>query len=196
MIGLRRLDNLEACINTVILDDIPGDFIETGVWRGGACIFMRGMLKAYGVTDRFVWVADSFAGFPRNLTRDDDRALASQPDQINLSVSLKEVVDNFIKYDLCDARVGFIQGWFSETLPGPVGKLAILRLDGDLYESTMDVLVALYPRLEEGGFCIIDDWNVPMCRQAVEDYRAKHDIVDTMLDIDGHSVYWRKGDWQ
>ena len=64
MIGLKRLNNLQHCAETVIREGVPGDFIETGVWRGGACIFMRAVLKAYGDTTRNVWVVDLFAGLP------------------------------------------------------------------------------------------------------------------------------------
>src|SRR6478752_6087711 len=65
MVGTRRLDNIQALIEQILQTQVPGDLIETGIWRGGSTIFMRGVLKAYGVTDRTVWVADSFAGFPR-----------------------------------------------------------------------------------------------------------------------------------
>ena len=65
MIGLKRLDNLERCVVRVLTDGVPGELVETGVWRGGATIFMRGVLKAYGVKDRTVWAADSFEGLPR-----------------------------------------------------------------------------------------------------------------------------------
>ena len=64
LIGRKRLDNIEACLDTIRLDGIPGDCLEAGVWRGGATIFMRGYLKAYNITDRLVWVADSFQGLP------------------------------------------------------------------------------------------------------------------------------------
>ncbi len=64
MIGLKRLNNFQFCIEQTIQDEVPGDIIETGVWRGGACILARGVLKAYGVKDRKVWVADSFQGLP------------------------------------------------------------------------------------------------------------------------------------
>jgi hypothetical protein len=191
MVGLKRLDNLQECMETVIADNVPGDFIETGVWRGGTCIFMRGVLHAFNIIDRIVWSADSFDGFPKP-DRDDDKALASQPEQAHLAVPLSDVMHNFNLYGLLDNRVQFIQGWFSKTLPGPVDKLAVLRLDGDLYSSTMDALTALYPLLSPGGFCIVDDWNVPMCRQAVVDYRDEQEISDPIHDIDGHSVYWRK----
>jgi hypothetical protein len=64
MIGLKRLDNLQMCIERALADQIPGDLIETGVWKGGATIFMRAVLKAYGIDNRNVWVADSFEGLP------------------------------------------------------------------------------------------------------------------------------------
>ena len=179
MIGTARLDNLRDCVTRSLLDDVPGDFIETGVWRGGACIFMRGVLKAYGVTDRTVWVADSFEGLPKN--RED-----SHPSdagnllwaRTQLAVSLEQVQANFERYGLLDEQVKFLKGWFVDSLPGaPIERLAVLRLDGDLYASTMDALEALYPKLSPGGFCIVDDYLViDVCKQAVHDYRdaARH----------------------
>jgi hypothetical protein len=191
MIGFKRLNNLQLVIEQVLADNIPGDFIETGVWRGGACIFMRGVLKAYGVTDRIVWVADSFKGFPEP-EREDDQALASQPDQSILAIPEQEVRNNFKRYDLLDRQVQFVPGFFAQSLPGPVDQLSVLRLDGDLYVSTMDALNALYPLLQPGGYCIIDDWSIEMAMEAVMHYRTRNHIHHTIHDIDGLSVYWRK----
>jgi O-methyltransferase len=193
MIGLKRLDNIQYCMETVIADNVGGDFIETGIWRGGACIFMRGILRAYNIIDRTVWCADSFEGFPES-TRFDDNTLASQPEQAYLAVPLHDVMHNFEQYGLLDGQVRFLPGWFRETLPGPVKQLAVLRLDSDLYDSTMDAIEPLYPLLSPGGFCIVDDWNVPMCREAVYEYRDSNGIKEPLIDIDGHSVYWRKDD--
>src|SRR5437762_7443771 len=64
MIGIKRLNNVQHCAEKIIANQIPGDFIETGVWRGGSVIFMRALLKAYNIRNRCVWVADSFAGVP------------------------------------------------------------------------------------------------------------------------------------
>ena len=90
-------------------------------------------------------------------------------------------------------RVKFLPGWFRDTLPNaPIKQLAVLRLDGDLYESTMDALVPLYPKLAPGGFVIIDDYRLPMCQQAVKDYRARTGIVEEIIAIDDDAVYWRK----
>jgi hypothetical protein len=153
---------------------------------------MRGVLKAYDVRDRTVWVADSFQGFPGWPEREDDQALASQPDQSILAVSEQEVRNNFKRYDLLDTQVQFIPGFFGQSLPGPVKRLSVLRLDGDLYVSTMDSLNALYPLLQPGGYCIIDDWSIEMARDAVMHYRTKHHIHNTIHNIDALSVYWRK----
>jgi hypothetical protein len=193
MVGLARLDNLQECIEQVLADRVPGDLIETGVWRGGACIFMRGVLKAHGVTSRNVWIADSFQGFPQDTPRPADRSMATQADQVQLAVPEAEVRRNFGLYGLLDDQVRFLPGFFADTLPSaPVKQLAVLRLDGDLYASTMDALVPLYPRVEPGGYVIIDDYQISMCKDAVTDYRGEHGVTSPIWDIDGCGVFWRK----
>ena len=195
MIGIKRLDNIQFCIEQIIANEIKGDLIETGVWRGGAVIFMRAVLKAHNVTDRIVWAADSFEGLPKP---DKSRYIQDKDDPHHkyqiLNVSLEEVKYNFKKYDLLDEQVRFIKGWFKDSLPSaPIERLALLRLDGDMYESTMDALVHLYPRLSRGGYVIVDDFNtVKACRLAVEDFRTKHSIKDEMISIDSESIYWKK----
>lgn len=186
MIGLNRLNRLQECVETVLAEDIPGDLIETGVWRGGACILMRAVLAAHGVTDRVVWVADSFQGMPHGAGCENWEYPA-------LVVPLDEVQENFRSYGALDDQVRFLPGWFKDTLPGPVGPLAVLRFDGDYYASARDVLVALYPRLSPGGYVIIDDWGFDFCRRAVHEYRAEHGITEPVqVPADGHAAWWRK----
>ena len=195
MIGINRLSNIEWCMLEALRDNIPGDFIETGVWRGGATIFMRAVLKEYGITDRCVWLADSFAGLPQP---DAERYPADKGNYLHglkiLTASLEEVKRNFRKYDLLDDQVRFLPGWFEEALPAaPIEQLAVLRLDGDMYSSTIQALDALYPKLSAGGFVIIDDYNAfPNCKKAVEDYRAEHGITDAIVEIDREAVFWKK----
>lgn len=195
MIGLARLDNIQLCATDVLSKKIPGDFIETGVWRGGATIFMRAILKAYNVVDRDVWVVDSFEGLPKPTERTHKGDVEDELWKVQqLKVSLKDVQNNFAKYGLLDNQVKFLKGWFKDTLPSaPIKKLAILRLDGDMYESTMDALVALYPKLSRGGYVIIDDYCLPACREAVVDFRTKFRISDKLIHIDWASVYWQRG---
>ncbi len=195
MIGLKRLNNIQYCFTEVIKNNIPGDFIETGVWRGGATIFMKAMLKNANIDDRNVWVADSFEGLPKP---DEEKYPADKGDNFHtrtqLAISMDQVKNNFKKYDLLDDKVRFLKGWFKDTLPtAPIEKLAILRLDGDMYESTMDALKNLYSKLSVGGFIIVDDWGaVPSCKQAVLDYRKQHNITEEIQEIDWSGVYWRK----
>lgn len=193
MMGLTRLEHLQHAVETVLREGIPGDLIETGVWRGGGCILMRGVLAAHGITDRTVYVADSFRGFPPVENAQD---LGDAPDESRayLAVSLETVRENFRRYGLLDDQVVFLEGWFKVTLPqAPIEQLAILRLDGDMYGSTMDSLTALYPKLAPGGFCIVDDYGaIDACQQAVTDYRAAHGIATDIETIDWTGVYWRK----
>ncbi|MFB9990193.1 TylF/MycF family methyltransferase [Bacillus benzoevorans] len=194
MIGRMRMDNLQMCMQSVLQENIEGDFIETGVWRGGSCIFMRGFLKAHGVNDRNVWLADSFQGLPAPNTAKFPQDSGDRLYTIDyLRVSLPEVQRNFQKYNLLDENVKFLKGWFKETLPlAPIDKLAILRLDGDMYESTMDSLTNLYHKLSKGGFIIIDDYALSGCRAAVSDFRSKHNIKEPIIKIDNTGVYWKK----
>ncbi|MDH4095368.1 MAG: TylF/MycF family methyltransferase [Betaproteobacteria bacterium] len=194
MIGIKRLDALHFCVEDVLDRGVPGDFIETGVWRGGACIFMRGVLKVRGVTDRIVWLADSFQGLPPpDVARYPQDAGLDFSHRKELAIPLEEVQENFRRYGLLDEQVQFLKGWFHDTLPGaPVERLAVLRLDGDLYQSTMDALTSLYPKLERGGYAIVDDYSIDACRQAVGDYRARHGISEEIVPIDWSGVLWRK----
>lgn len=194
MIGELRMLNIQILIEHILENEIPGDFIETGVWRGGACIFMRAILKAHGDTNRSVWVADFFEGLPPPQPE----YLADTGDKhhkyTQLAVSQEDVEANFRTYNLLDGQVKFLKGWFKDTLPeADIQKLALLRLDGDMYESTFTALTYLYPKLVSGGFVIVDDYGaVPGCRQAIEDYRHQYGITAMIHDIDGAGVYWQK----
>ncbi len=195
MIGLVRLDCIQQCVETALEDDVPGDLMEAGVWRGGAVILMRGILAAYGIKDRKVWVADSFQGLPpadgSAFTQDLTGDLSGFSE---LAVSLEQVKSNFSRYDLLDDQVEFLEGWFKDTLPdAPIEALSVLRLDGDYYESTIQTLEALYEKVSVGGFVIVDDYlHLEACRQAVTDFRTAFSITDEIVEVDWNSVYWRR----
>lgn len=194
MVGLARLDNVQQCVEGAIRDKVPGDVIETGVWRGGVTILMKAVLEAYGEGHRSVWVADSFAGLPPPNPELYPLDAGDMHYTYPLAVSDDQVRENFRRYRLLDSRIKFLKGWFKDTLPGaPIEKLAVMRLDGDMYESTSDAIRALYPKLSIGGYCIVDDylWHPP-CAQAVEDYRREHGITETIHKVDFTGVYWRR----
>ncbi len=202
MLPMARLDNLEACVRDAITRRVPGDLIETGVWRGGATILMRALLAACKDPDRVVWVADSFEGLPEpDATRFPLEAQGFHGPVITkayhrFAASLEMVKGNFEAFSLLDDRVRFLKGWFKDTLPGaPIKQLAVMRLDGDYYESTMDALSALYDKLSVGGFVIIDDYAEDLwtnCRRAVDEFRAARSINDELIRVDSKCWYWRR----
>jgi hypothetical protein len=192
------LDNVEFCVRSVLERNIPGDLIECGVWRGGTCIYMRGLLKALGESKRTVWVADSFQGLPEP-DGDISPLDAVSHEFLKLvggfSVSLEAVQNNFAAFDLLDSQVRFLPGWFSDTLQqAPIERLALMRLDADYYESTQQALDALYPKLSPGGFVIIDDYGImPLgARRAVEEFRSLHAIENPLIFANRAVAYWQK----
>ena len=194
MVGRKRLDNITHCLDIVRTENVPGDLIETGVWRGGASILMRGYLAAWEMNDRKLWVADSFEGLPvPSLPQDEGWDFSASKEPI-LAIPLEEVQENFRRYNLLDDQVQFLKGWFCDTLPtAPIEKLAVLRLDGDLYESTMDGLNALYDKVSPGGFIIVDDYgDFEPCRRAITEFRQARNINDPIDVIDWAGAYWRK----
>lgn len=202
MLPLVRFDNLRDCIVDVVRSGVPGDLVETGVWRGGATIFMRGALKALGVLDRKVWVADSFEGLPEpDAEKFPAEAKAHHGPVMkelfnHLEASIDEVRANFAAYGLLDEQVVFLKGWFKDTLPSaPIGRLAILRLDGDYYESTMDALESLYDKVSPGGYVIVDDYGEgtwTYCKDAVDEFRARRGITDPLVRVDTPCVFWKR----
>lgn len=197
LVTMSAFENIQRCVQIVLDEGVNGDLMEAGVWRGGMCVFMRGLLKAFGDEQRCVWVADSFEGLPvpdPKLNLKD--AIAHELLQLvnGLSISLDEVKDVFRRYDMLDERVRILHGWFDETLPtAPIQSLAVLRLDADYYESTKTALDHLYPKLSIGGFAIIDDYGAPVgARRAVDEYRQAHGISDELLQVNGQEFYWRK----
>lgn len=194
MIGAARLNSLQSCIERALDDGVQGDLLEAGVWRGGACILMAAVLAARGITDRRVFVADSFRGLPPPDARAYPQDAGDRHhERAYLRVSRAEVEETFRRYGLLSDQIVFLEGWFSETLPSaPINQLAVLRADGDMYGSTMDVLGTLYQKLAPGGFCVIDDYALPGCRQATDDFRAANHITPELVTIDWTGVFWRK----
>jgi O-methyltransferase len=188
MTGLQRLDDLQSCVESVVREGVEGDVIEAGAWRGGSSILMRATLDTLDDSERTVWVADSFKGFP-----------AEAGEQIELStydflaVPLEQVKANFARFGLDDG-VRFVPGFFEDTLPSLAdGRWAIVRLDGDTYEATMTTLEWLYPGLVPGGYLILDDYGaLEECSRAVDDFRERHGITDAIERIDWTGARWRR----
>lgn len=196
MCGDKSINQLIDALKNIQKENIPGDFIETGVWRGGMPIIMRAFLKSINDKNRTVWVADSFKGLPKDIQDPKDKTAQYILEPLHrLAVSQKQVEKSFDFFGLKDEQVQFLSGWFKDTLKKmPDQPLALVRLDGDYYESTMDALIALYPKLSAGGYLIVDDYNLPLgCKRAVNEYRQKNNVAESIVKINKQAIYWRKG---
>lgn len=196
MMGRLRLDSLHACLDDLAARNVPGDLMECGVWRGGGCILMAGWLRAQGDDTRRLLVADSFEGLPPPTHAQDGKLDLTKEKFPQLAVSMDTVRDNFAVYGLLDdQRQVFLKGWFRDTLhDAPTQQIALLRMDGDLYESTIDTLNAVYDRVSPGGVVIVDDYGaLPMCRQAVEDFFAsREEEVPPLTQVDWTGAWFVK----
>ena len=187
MVGLNRLDDLQARVESVVRDGVDGDLIEAGAWRGGASILMRATLDTLDALDRELWVADSFQGFPEP---DRQKGLSAAD---YLAVSLEEVKSNFARFGL-EHGVTFVPGFFEDTMSELAGRRwAVVRLDGDTYEATWLTLHSLYPSLSVGGHLIVDDYGaLEECRRAVDEFRARYGIEEPLERVDWTCVGWRR----
>ena len=195
MIGLKRLTQLQEATRDVVARGVPGDLLEAGAWRGGATILMRAALEVYGDRKRSVWVVDSFQGLPRADIAHYPLDAGWLHQRVELATPLDTVKDNFRMYGWLDERVKFLPGWFKDTLPNaPIERLAILRVDADMYESTTQALQFLYPKVSPGGIVIVDDYALDTCKIAVDDFRREQGITAPLTPIDWTGVFWIKPD--
>ena len=190
MVGLGRLDDLQACVESIVADDVAGDVIEAGAWRGGAALLIRATLDTLG-DDRTVWVADSFQGFPDPENADAEAHRLSAIDF--LAVPRSEVAGSFERLGL-QRGVRFVEGFFEETLPGLADRRwSLVRLDADTYAPTQLSLDALYHGLSVGGYMVIDDYHAFQgCRQAVDRFREANGITEPIERIDFAGARWRR----
>jgi O-methyltransferase len=193
MVGLSRLDDLQACVESVVADQVEGDVIEAGTWRGGASILARATLDSLGADERTVWVADSFEGLPAPDPEfpEDSGLDLSQIDY--LAVPPAEVRSHFERFG-CEHGIELVEGLFDETLPSlRERRWAVVRLDGDTYEATWVGLESLYPGLSAGGYLIVDDYVlIEECRRAVDEFRSQHGITEPIEEVDWNGIRWRR----
>lgn len=190
-IGLAALSNAGdfrssyALAERCLSENIPGDFVECGVFGGSQ---VAAMVRAYydwfggfglPITRRF-HLFDSFEGVPEPGPQDCDFVAGGHTKGAS-ACSLEAVQANMKQWGVPDELLVYHRGWFEYcgtfryTVGGvkigaDFGKIALLRLDLDLYEGTMAALDLFYPLLSPGGFCIIDDYALDGCRQAVNEY--------------------------
>ncbi|CAH1777233.1 unnamed protein product [Owenia fusiformis] len=193
LIGISGLRNIQELLENVISNDIPGDFLEAGVWRGGGSIFAKAVINSYNQShDRKVWLCDSFQGLPKSTNKKDNDYFSSLK---WIKISEDIVKQNFRRFSLLDDTVHFVKGWFVYSLPcirNKIKHISVLRMDGDMYESLTDTFYNLYDLVPIGGYIIIDDWNIPEARKAVTEFRRMHQI-ESKLTVFRYNIsaYWK-----
>jgi O-methyltransferase len=193
MVGWRRIDQVHRALDAIRREGLSGDLLEAGIWRGGVVIFMAAYVGVFGMTDRRVYGADSFHGLPKP----DRRYLVDEHDEHHtvqyLAVSEADVKKYFAAYRVPMDQVQLVPGYFEDTLPDlDVEELALLRLDGDMYSSTIQTLEALYDKVVSRGFVIVDDFELKGARSAVEDFFEARAERPEWIKIDAASAYFRK----
>jgi len=205
-----QLEMLLVLMEEVLRNGVRGDFMEAGTYRGGVAIFMAGFIAVSDPT-RKVWALDSFRGMPgadyHGAKLSDQEHRDFEPGKLATPGGVRHAQRNFARLGL-DHLANIVPGWFNETMPMlPVKRLAILRVDSDIYSSILETLEQMYPKLSIGGFVLFDDYKFPYAKRAVQDFRARYGITSRMRWCNQDSeppmhkciakdefLYWRKGD--
>eukprot|EP01113_Clastostelium_recurvatum_P010313 TRINITY_DN1509_c0_g1_i1.p1 TRINITY_DN1509_c0_g1~~TRINITY_DN1509_c0_g1_i1.p1 ORF type:complete len:313 (+),score=86.83 TRINITY_DN1509_c0_g1_i1:54-941(+) len=174
----------------ILSHNIPGDFVETGVFTGGSTILLMKALQEWNnvpegvkeVQRRKLWAADSFDGLPPPSDQDKEGTV-----DVGFRGQFNSTLDSFIynmkswgAYD--ESRLKILKGWFSETLHvAGIDKISYLRLDGDLYESTRDAITPMYHKISKGGIVYVDDYfTFNGCKKAIDEFREKNGVNSTL----------------
>lgn len=196
MVGWKRLTQWEKSIYHCLDAEVPGDFVDAGVWQRGTLILAAAILHEQRIHNRKVWGLDSFRELPVPDPEDDsDHAdIVDLSTHAALALSEAEVRKHFHRWGVSDQQVNLIQGDFKSALPKTkVGPIALLRLDGHDCNGTIQALEALETHVSANGLVIIDDFHASSpCAQAVRDYRAQNNIDYPLQETDGTAVYWTK----
>lgn len=200
----RRCNHLWDVCAEILARNVPGDFVECGVWRGGSAGIM-GLALQRSSANRTLHLFDSFEGLPEPTGEDGayaseysgNRASGALVSVSQCQASLSEVQEFLLgRLKLPRTSVQFHVGWFQNTIPqvAPgLGPIAVLRLDGDWYDSTRVCLEHLYPLLSRNGVIILDDYYAwEGCAKATEQYRKNFAITAPIKRIDQDAAFWEK----
>jgi O-methyltransferase len=201
----ERLDNVAASVKYAVINGLAGDYVEAGVWRGGCSLFAAHAIKLFApcgtAYQPHVWMADSFKGFPEH--REEDKALISleeakpidKPGALSVGgvETVRELFEQYGMLEPGSPPLHFLTGWFKDTLPtARVEAISVLRADGDLYSSTMDIFNALFHRVVPCGVVIIDDYgHWPQCKKAVVDFFTDMNYAPRLCAVDYTAVWFQ-----
>jgi hypothetical protein len=197
MTSLERMFALYSATNYVLDNNIPGDFVECGVWRGGSSMMIALVLKQKNITDRKIYLYDTYEGMSEPTENDKDMKGQSAKVQLEATeekensvwclADLDDVKNNMKRTSINENQLVYVKGKVEETIPAtiPSGNISLLRLDTDWYESTKHELLHLYPKLSQNGVMIIDDYgHWQGCRKAIDDYFTQNNIKNILNRVD------------
>ena len=191
LIGEDGLDNIKDLLEKVKKDNVKGAFVEAGIWRGGACIHARAVMDYLEIKEPVI-ACDSFVGLPPPTWKQDE---GDQHYKIReLAVSENTVREN-INYFVLEGNIELVPGFFEVTMPMLKDKLediSILRVDGDMYGSTMEVLENLYYKVSVGGYIICDDYALPGAKMAIDEFKENYGIKNPLVKVNETIYYWQK----
>lgn len=205
--GVHAMWNVAELVEKVLSEPVAGDFVETGVWKGAMGILARKLFDAAGDQTRTVWGMDSFAWLPppsKMYAKDaNDIHYTYMKRNPVLRVSLADVVHIYRRFGINvrdeSQRTKLVKGFFNVTAPAvarQIDQIAILRLDGDMYQSTWEVLIALYEKVSLGGFVIVDDYGLRGANDATDDFRTCAGITSPLVFfLPKNSPYPGKAYW-
>ena len=199
LVGAGGLEATDRAAQSVNIAGVEGDFAELGVARGG-CASLLGMSAfASGAPSRKLWLFDSYEGLPEpgepDFVANGDTGDHVRPlPKGSCFGALEEVRSVTLgKFKLPEDRIEFVKGWFENTVPSTrdrIQKLAILRIDGDWYESTKVCLEGLFGKVQPGGVVIIDDYDSCIgAKRAVDEFVAANKLNVTLCS-DGRGGRW------
>jgi len=188
MVGVPRLRTLYRLAKRSIAQGIPGAFVECGTCNGGS----GAVLAHVAATDhRPVWLFDSFEGLPEPAPQDGDSAIGWKGGCLGQQAMVSEVLGRVAARV---EEVHIVKGWFEDTLvAAPMGAIAVLHLDGDWYESTRQILNALYDRIDPRGYLAVDDYgHWPGCKRAVDEFFKERGLQPKIVRSDYTGVWFLK----
>ncbi len=198
MTSIERMYSLYNSVNYVLTNNIEGDFVECGVWRGGSSMLIAKMLINRNIENRKIFLYDTFEGMSEPTEIDKtfigqdakmllDKGADNKEESVWCLATIDDVQNNLSLTSFNKNNIVYIKGKVEDTIPNymPEGKISLLRLDTDWYESTKHELLNLYPLISKNGILIIDDYgHWEGCRNAVDEYFSSKKISHFTQRID------------
>lgn len=209
MLSIEGLANIENSTKQILQNNIPGDFVECGVWRGGTGIIIKKILQQFNDKKRKIFLLDSYEGM-ENLEKSNTLTENDKLDELCsyilndaekyfnrklIETDYDEVIKNLKHFDCYDKNTILLKGWFNDKFPfDTIERISFLRLDCDYYYPTKVCLEKLYNKISKGGIIILDEYYLEFMgeKNAVDEFRTKNNITSKIIPVDNNIGYWIK----